>query len=196
MFKTLLSSVCAMLLSLGVSLSAQANWYLDGESSRLSFITTHNANVSNIHRFLVLHGKVERNGRAQLRIEMDSVNSAVPLRDERMRDVLFDFKHFPEAQVTAQIDLQPINDLANGAQLELHLPVTVSLRGKQHTYEAQLLATRLDERRFQVVTLEPLMLQAEDFGLQPELEALRKIAGLSAISFSVPVGAVLIFTAR
>lgn len=196
MFKTLLSSVCAMLLSLGVSLSAQANWYLDGESSRLSFITTHNANVSNIHRFLVLHGKVERNGRAQLRIEMDSVNSAVPLRDERMRDVLFDFKHFPEAQITAQIDLQPINDLANGAQLELHLPVTVSLRGKQHTYEAQLLATRLDERRFQVVTLEPLMLQAEDFGLQPELEALRKIAGLSAISFSVPVGAVLIFTAR
>ena len=196
MFKTLLSSVCALMLTLGVSLSAQANWYLDGESSRLSFITTHNANVSNIHRFLVLHGKVERNGRAQLRIEMDSVNSAVPLRDERMRDVLFDFKHFPEAQVTAQIDLQPINDLANGAQLELHLPVTVSLRGKQHTYEAQLLATRLDERRFQVVTLEPLMLQAEDFGLQPELEALRKIAGLSAISFSVPVGAGLIFTAR
>ena len=196
MFKTLLSSVCALMLTLGVSLSAQANWYLDGESSRLSFITTQNANVSNLHRFLVLHGKVERNGRAQLRIEMDSVNSAVPLRDERMRDVLFDFKHFPEAQVTTQIDLQPINDLANGAQLELHLPVTVSLRGKQHTYEAQLLATRLDERRFQVVTLEPLMLQAEDFGLQPELEALRKIAGLSAISFSVPVGAVLIFTAR
>ena len=196
MFKTLLSSMCALLLTLGVSLSAQASWYLDGESSRLSFITTHNANVSNIQRFLVLHGKVERNGRAHLRIEMDSVNSAVPLRDERMRDVLFDFKHFPEAQVTTQIDLQPINDLANGAQLELHLPVTVSLRGKQHTYEAQLLATRLDERRFQVVTLEPLMLQAEDFGLQPELEALRKIAGLSAISFSVPVGAVLIFTAR
>lgn len=97
---------------------------------------------------------------------------------------------------TSQIDLQPINDLASGAQLELRLPVTVSLRGKQHTYQAELLATRLDERRFQVVTLEPLMLQAEDFGLQPELETLRKLAGLSAISFSVPVNAVLIFTAR
>ena len=149
-----------------------------------------------MHRFLVLHGKVDRKGLAQLRIEMDSVNSSVPLRDERMRDVLFDFKHFPEAQISAQIDLQPINDLASGAQLELRLPVTVSLRGKQHTYQAELLATRLDERRFQVVTLEPLMLQAEDFGLQPELETLRKLAGLSAISFSVPVNAVLIFTAR
>ena len=196
MLKALFSSACALLLTLGVSLSAQANWYLDGESSRLSFITTQNANIANVHRFLVLHGKVDRKGQAQLRIEMDSVNSAVPLRDERMRDVLFDFKHFPEAQITTQIDLQPINDLASGAQLELKLPVMVSLRGKQHTYEAELLATRLDERRFQVVTLEPLMLQAEDFGLQPELETLRKLAGLSAISFSVPVNAVLIFTAR
>ncbi|HBP48436.1 MULTISPECIES: YceI family protein [Pseudomonas] len=196
MLKALLSSACALLLTLGVSLSAQANWYLDGESSRLSFITTQNANIADVHRFLVLHGKVDRKGLAQLRIEMDSVNSSVPLRDERMRDVLFDFKHFPEAQISAQIDLQPINDLASGAQLELRLPVTVSLRGKQHTYQAELLATRLDERRFQVVTLEPLMLQAEDFGLQPELETLRKLAGLSAISFSVPVNAVLIFTAR
>ena len=196
MLKALLSSACALLLTLGVSLSAQANWYLDGESSRLSFITTQNANIADVHRFLVLHGKVDRKCLAQLRIEMDSVNSSVPLRDERMRDVLFDFKHFPEAQISAQIDLQPINDLASGAQLELRLPVTVSLRGKQHTYQAELLATRLDERRFQVVTLEPLMLQAEDFGLQPELETLRKLAGLSAISFSVPVNAVLIFTAR
>lgn len=196
MFKTFLSAAGALLLTLGVSLSAQASWYLDGESSRLSFITTQNANVANKHRFLVLHGKVDRKGHAQLRIEMDSVNSAVPLRDERMRDQLFDFKHFPEAQITAQINLQPINELAPGAQVELRLPVTVSLRGKQHTYEAELLATRLDEQRFQVVTLEPLILQAEDFGLQPELETLRKSAGLSAISFSVPVNAVLIFTAR
>ncbi|MBP3934736.1 MAG: YceI family protein, partial [Pseudomonas sp.] len=92
MLKALLSSACVLLLILGVNLTAQANWYLDGESSRLSFITTQNANIADVHRFLVLHGKVDRKGLSQLRIEMDSVNSAVPLRDERMRDVLFDFK--------------------------------------------------------------------------------------------------------
>lgn len=76
------------------------------------------------------------------------------------------------------------------------MPVTVSLHGKEHSYSAQLLATRLDERRFQVVTLEPLMLRAEEFDLAPGLDALRKVAGLQSISLSVPVGAVLIFTAR
>jgi hypothetical protein len=113
-----------------------------------------------------------------------------------MRKELFEIQTFPEALITAQIDLRPINDLAPGAQLELRLPVTVNLHGKTHDYNAELLATRLDDRRFQVVTLEPLVINAEDFDLAPGLDSLRKVAGLSAISLSVPVGAVLIFTAR
>ncbi len=179
-----------------VSLSANANWHLDGESSRLSFISSKNGDTAEVHRFLVLHGKVDRKGAAELMIEMDSNNSGVPLRDERMRKDLFDYARFPEAKVRAQIDLRPINDLANGAQVELRMPLTVELHGKEHSYNALLLATRLDERRFQVVNQEPLMLRAEDFDLLPGVETLRKLAGLKSISPSVPVNAVLIFTAR
>jgi hypothetical protein len=73
---------------------------------------------------------------------------------------------FPKL-ITTQIDLRPINDLAPGAQLELRLPLTVNLHGQQHTYNTELLATRLDDRRFQVVTLEPVVINAEDFDLAP-----------------------------
>ncbi|UVJ43187.1 YceI family protein [Pseudomonas sp. LS1212] len=179
-----------------IALPAQANWYLDNESSRLSFVTTKNADVAEVQRFLVLHGKVDRKGVAEVQVEMESVSSGIPLRDERMRKDLFQVDTFPEAVIRAQLDLQPINDLAPGAQLELRLPLKVTLHGKEQTYNAQLLATRLDDRRFQVVTLEPLVLRAEDFDLAPGLATLRKFAGLKAISLSVPVGAVLIFTAR
>ncbi|OOG12036.1 YceI family protein [Pseudomonas sp. C9] len=196
MFNRFFSKHLAFLLLAGASLSAHADWYLDGESSRLSFVSTKNANISEVQRFLVLHGKVDPNGLAEVEVELESVNSGVPLRDERMRKQLFEIEKFPEALITAQIDLRPINDLAPGAQLELRLPLTVNLHGKTHEYNAELLATRLDDRRFQVVTLEPLVINAEDFDLVPGLEALRKLADLSAISLSVPVGAVLIFTAR
>ncbi|MHC8385910.1 YceI family protein [Pseudomonas sp. LB3P14] len=196
MFNRFLSKPLAFLLLASAALSAHADWYLDGESSRLSFISTKNTNISEVQRFLVLHGKVDPKGLAQVEVEVDSVNSGIPLRDERMRKDLFDIQVFPEALITAQIDLRPINDLAPGAQLELRLPVTVNLHGKKHEYNAELLATRLDDRRFQVVTLEPLIINAADFDLAPGLENLRKVAGLSAISLSVPVGAVLIFTAR
>ncbi|MGY2236943.1 YceI family protein [Pseudomonas gingeri] len=186
-----------LLALLGVlALPAQANWYLDNESSRLSFVTTKNADISEVHRFLTLHGKVDSQGGATLEVELESVNTGIPLRDERLRRDLFEIKTYPEARVTAQINVQPINDLAPGAQLELRLPLVVRLHGQEHSYNAELLATRLDDRRFQVVTLEPLVVHAEDFDLLPGLTTLRKVAGLSAISLSVPVGAVLIFTAR
>ena len=187
LFLALLAVVC---------LPAQANWYLDNESSRLSFISSKNGDISEVHRFLVLHGKVDRKGAAELEVELESVSSGIPLRDERMRKELFNVATFPEATIQAQLDLRPINNLANGAQLELRLPLRVTLHGKTHSYNAQLLATRLDERRFQVVTLEPVVLHAEDFDLMPGVAALRKAAGLASISLSVPVGAVLIFTAR
>ncbi|MBV7568430.1 YceI family protein [Pseudomonas sp. PDM27] len=196
MFKRSALRSLVFLLLTGAALSARADWYLDGESSRLSFVSTKNANVSEVQRFLVLHGKVDPQGLAQVEVELESINSGVPLRDERMRKELFQVERFPDALITTKIDLRPINDLAPGAQLELRLPLTVDLHGKQHEYNAQLLATRLDDRRFQVVTLEPLVINAEDFDLAPGLETLRKMAGLSAISLSVPVGAVLIFTAR
>ena len=196
MFNTSLLKPLALLLLATATLPAQAAWYLDNESSRLSFVTTKNTDVSEVQRFLVLHGKVDEKGAAQLEVELESINSGIPLRDERMRNDLFQIKTYPDAQINAQINLQPINDLATGAQLELRLPLSVTLHGKTQTYNAELLATRLDDRRFQVVTLEPLVLHAKDFDLLSGVETLRKAAGLDAISLSVPVGAVLIFTAR
>ncbi|ENG5083561.1 YceI family protein, partial [Pseudomonas aeruginosa] len=47
------------LICLGLALLAlpvQAAWYLDYESSRLSFISTKNATLSEVGRFLVMHG--------------------------------------------------------------------------------------------------------------------------------------------
>ncbi|WP_339511219.1 YceI family protein [Pseudomonas sp. RL_15y_Pfl2_60] len=186
----------AILLSLGIVLPAQAKWYLDNESSRLSFISTKNLDTSEVHRFLTLHGTVSDSGEASLRVELESVSTGVSLRDERMRSLLFDITKFPQAKVSAQLDIRPISTLAAGAQLELSLPLTLTLHGQSHSYQVELLATRLDDHRFQVVTLAPLVINAADFDLLKGLDALRKVAGLSAISRSVPVGAVLIFTHR
>ncbi|HSC84226.1 MAG TPA: YceI family protein [Pseudomonas sp.] len=188
--------LCTALIAACLALPAQATWYLDNESSRLSFISTKAGNLSEVHRFLTLHGQVDDQGAARMRIEMDSVSTGIPVRDERLRSVLFDVEHFAEAQIMAQLNLGLITDLAPGAQLELRLPIQVAIRGRKHGYMTELLATRLDDHRFQVVTLAPLVLNAEDFGLGDSVEALRKLARLQSISLSVPVGAVLIFTER
>ena len=86
MSKRSVTHTLALLLLAGASLSAQASWYLDGESSRLSFVSTKNANVSEVQRFLVLHGKVDPGGKAEVEVELESVNSRnmSVLRRERL----------------------------------------------------------------------------------------------------------------
>ena len=78
----------AFALLVAAAVPAHADWYLDNESSRLSFVTTKNTEIAEVHRFLVLHGKVDSKGAAQLEVELESVNSGIPLRDERMRNQL------------------------------------------------------------------------------------------------------------
>ncbi len=183
-------------LCFALALPAHADWQLDNESSRISFISTQTGNLSEVHRFLTLEGRVNDQGRVNLDIALDSVNTGIPLRDQRMRTLLFDIQQFPVARIEARVSLVAITQLAPGAQMELRLPVTVSLHGHEQTQNAELLVTRLDANRFQVVTLAPLILHAGDFGLAEGIEALRKLTAVRAISQAVPVGAVLIFVAR
>ncbi|MNO46069.1 YceI-like domain protein [compost metagenome] len=134
--------------------------------------------MAEVSRFLVMHGSVSDKGAARLSIELDSVSSGIPLRDERMREQLFASKDFPLAKIEAQLDLRPIVGLADGVQLEMRLPLSLTLHGQSRKYTAEVLVTRLDEHRFQVVTLSPLVVSAADFGLTAGVESLRKLAGL------------------
>ncbi|WP_437883015.1 YceI family protein [Pseudomonas sp. LRF_L74] len=191
-----MTKLYTFLIAACCALPVHADWYLDNESSRLTFISTKAGNQSEVARFLTLHGQIDEQGQARLRIELDSVSTGIPLRDERLREQLFEVSAFPEALVMATIRLAPITDLAPGAQVELRLPIQVQIHGRKHGYMADLLATRLDDNRFQVVTLAPLVLNVADFGLGESVEAMRKASRISSINPSVPVGAVMIFTSR
>jgi hypothetical protein len=184
-----------LLLAALFAVPAHAAWQLDAESSRLTFVTTKATSVAEVNRFRSLRGSVSDGGQVQLQVRLDSVDSGIPLRDERLRKQLFAVATFASAEISAQLDIAPVLTLAAGAQMELRLPLRVSLHGHNQRYNSELLVTRLDDRRFQVVTLAPLVLHAEDFGLAAGVATLRQLAGLSNISLAVPVSAVLIFTA-
>jgi hypothetical protein len=192
----LMLKLSAFLLAACAALPVHADWQLDNESSRLSFISTKATHITEVNRFRGLRGSVEDDGKVRLQVELETVETGIPLRDERVRKQLFEIARFAEAEISAQLDFAPLVALAPGAQLELRLPLLVNLHGHKQEYRSELLVTRLDDRRFQVVTLAPLVLNAADFGLAEGLESLRALAGLPAISLAVPVSAVLIFNAR
>ena len=195
-FNPLHLCVMAALLisSLGFTANAQAQWQLDNEASQLNFISTKATHIAESHTFTKLQGSVNDAGQANLTIDLASVETMIPIRNERMGTMLFEIASFPTAEFTAQVDLEAFNQLSVGATQDMALNGELSLRSTTLPLNTNVQIIKLDGNRVQVQTLKPIILNASSLSVVEGIEKLRNVAGLPSISHSVPVTFNLIFT--
>ena len=174
----------ALLLAFG---SAHADWQLDGEQSSLSFVSIKNIDIAESHRFARITGSLATDGQFQVVIALDSVDTAISIRDERMREFLFDTPNYPLALVTGQIEMAALSGLEVGHSINLDSSFELAMHGNTTTLAVKLEVTRLTAKQFLVLTRQPVLVNATLLGLGEGLEKLQQIAGLTAISKAVPV---------
>jgi len=173
--------------------AARAQWELDNDKSTVNFVSIKNDKVAEIHSFTSLVGYIGADGKVQLGIDLDSVETLIPIRNERMRELLFDTAKFPAANISAQVDPAILAATADGGVVTADLPVTLSLHGIEQTLIAPVVVVGEGDNRLRVLTSRPVLVNAVDFGLDSGITALREIAGLKAISVAVPVTLQLVF---
>jgi polyisoprenoid-binding protein YceI len=176
-----------------IALPASADWTLNNGQSNLSFISVKKGDVAEVHRFDQLNGSVDGTGNVELTIQLASVNTAIPIRDERMREMLFNTKAFPSADLTGKIDISEIIKLGVGGIIVSTLQGELTLHGQSRPVTTELVVARLAAHKLLVSSRKPLVLQADDYDLLAGVEKLREVAGLSSISKAVPVSFVLVF---
>lgn len=181
------------ILALFAGSLAHADWTLLNDQSRVNFVTTKAGNFAEAHYFRELSGKV-RDGIAQVTIELVSVDTAIDIRNERMRKLLFRTDLFPTAEVTTPVDLGGFEKLAPGDQMDTRAVLTVSLNGATQNIPMELVVSRLADDRMLVASRKPAIVNASQFQLAAGVEKLREVAGLPSISQSVPVTFLLTFT--
>jgi len=184
-------ALCTVLL-LG-TVTAQAQWQLDGSQSSLNFVSIKNDAVGEVHSFASLAGSIGADGNTDLVIDLDSVETLIPIRNERMREMLFETVKFPQARVSARVDPGILAAVAKGGVVSTELPLELALHGVQGKMNANLVVVGEGEGRVRVFSAQPLLLNAADFGLEAGVAALREVAGLKGISNSVPVTLQLLF---
>ena len=170
-----------------------AQWELDNGKSVVNFVSIKNDTVAEIHSFTSLVGYIGVDGKVQLGIDLDSVETLVPIRNERMRELLFETAKFPAANISAQVDPVLLAAAVNGGVVTADLPVTLSLHGIEQALTVPVVVVGEGDQRLRVLTARPVMVNAADFGLGAGVTALREIAGLKAISVAVPVTLQLVF---
>ena len=128
-----------------------------------------------------------------LTIDLASVETGIPIRDERMQAMLFDVGQFAQAKISGMLDLTRATQLELGETYTDTIKLTLSLHGIEKELNSRVQVTQLAGNKISVVALEPVLMNAADYKLAEAVEALREIAKLPSISLLVPVTYSLVF---
>lgn len=169
--------------------SKAQSWMLNPEYSNISIVTTKNNSISEVSSFNKFSGNIDANGQFNLSIDLASLETNIPVRNERIQKHLFQTDLYPTADIHTQ--LKP-EDLNNGVH---KLSFDVDLHGISGIISAEFMV--FEQNGNKVVTLhKPLVIRAADFGLENGITTLRNIAKLNSIDFTVPIHVVLSFAAK
>ncbi len=190
MKKTLIAGLTSVVLL--ASGSAWADWKLDNEYSRVNFVSVKKNKVGEAHRFTQLKGSLSDGGKLSVTIPLISVETAIPIRNERMQKLLFETKVFPTADISAKIDPKHFK-LKTGESKIIRASADVGLHGVNKMMETEVMISRLGNNKLLVASLKPIIIRPADFGLEAGVNKLMAVAKLPGITQSVPVNFVLTF---
>ena len=185
--KKTLAKITLFAMTTWAFLSANADWHLDPAASDLYFMSIKATHVGEVHSFDTLSGKVDEKGAASLTIDLASVATLIPIRDQRMRDMLFQVDRYPTATVDAQIELDTLVTMPTGSEIDIELEADLKFKENTSQIMTKVKVSKLNEQKITVRTIAPVVLSAGQLQVTEGLEKLREIAGLPNISFTIPV---------
>jgi polyisoprenoid-binding protein YceI len=189
-----LAPLTAAALALGIAAGpAAAGWTLDPARSHLAYVSIKAKDVGEVNTFKEMAGTITDEGQVTVSMFLDSVETLVPIRNERMREFLFQTTDYKEATLTAKVEPAVIAGMQPGQVSTITAEGNLSLHGQVQPMIVEMQAAKLDNGTVMVASTKPLIVDAAKFGLTDGVEKLREIAGLESISHAVPVTFVMTF---
>ncbi len=184
----MMAGLIAMLWSAG----GWADAVLVAEKSAIRFVSVKNASVAEVHHFSNLKGSINQEGRVNVNIPLVDVETNIPVRNERMREMLLEIASFASASIEADVELPALLAMDSGDYTSMNVFFELNLHGKTQMLSSKVSVARLGDE-LHVTTLAPLVINVASFDLADGVERLREAAGLKNIATAVPVTAILVF---
>ena len=185
MSRSFFVQAATLLITLVMTGSAHAGWNVTA-SSRVGFVSIKNNSIGENNVFEQVTGSISDVGHVAVSIDLTSVETGVGIRNERLQRMLFEVAKFPTATVQATLSASQLDALKTGSSVSETVKVTVSLHGMSVDKLAAL-SVGASEDGLRVTSTQPIVVTAKDFGLESGVAALQAIAGLNAISRSIPI---------
>ena len=183
-------------LSVAVLASAAPAWaeWQVADNSSIQFVSIKNNTIGEVSHFDMIAGTVGDQGAVEMRVALDSVETNIGIRNDRMKKMLFEVGLYPEAVITAQLSPEAMAVLGSSSGAAVPVVLQIDLHGQVVSKDAVLTVSVTDAGGFSAMTSQPILLSAAEFDLEDGVAALQSVAGLNAISRVIPVTLSLNFT--
>lgn len=168
-------------------------WQLDPRVSIVYMQTVKKNALFEVHQFNAVEGKIDRDAKANVKIELASINSTVDLRDVRMRFLLFEVFQFPFAEISAQLDRTKLQELASKTRIAYPLSLKVNMHGVVRDIETSVWVTRISDKSVSVATIKPIIVTAKSFNLENGVAKLAEAVGGIQIAAAASISFDLVF---
>jgi len=165
---------------------------LKKDVSQVNFISVKNEHIAEVHSFDEFSGTLSDEGNLKIEINLVSVNTLIPIRNERMQKMLFDVSTFAVATFVANIN-KSIIEMPIGTSKTVDIVGQLTIKGKTNDLSFSVSITSLADGQVSATTVKPTLINVSQFGLDDGIDALQKIAMLKSISKSVPLTFNVIF---
>ena len=172
---------------------AWAEWQV-ADNSGIQFVSIKNNTIGEVSHFDMISGTVSDQGAVELRVALDSVETNIGIRNDRMKKMLFEVGLYPEVVITAQLSPETMAVLGSSSGAVVPVVLQIDLHGQVVSKDAVLTVSATDAGGFSAMTSQPILLSAAEFDLEDGVAALQSVAGLNAISRVIPVTVSLNFT--
>lgn len=184
-----LAPVLALTLTCAPALAQDpfaGGWVLQPDGSTLGFQSVKNDTKVEQNSFATVSGEISDQGLATLRIELDSIDTKIDLRNVRMRFLFFETFKYPQATITAQIDPALLADLPTKRRMTLTLPYTLDLHGVKRDLTADVSVTVISDDLVDISSVGTIPIAAADFDLEGGVTKLQEAAKVKI----VPTGSI------
>lgn len=164
----------------------EGGWTLITEESSLTFQTIKNGSKLETSSFANFQGEVNESGDGQLRIQLDSVDTKVDLRNVRMRFLFFETFKYKEATVTTYVNPSALQKLDVSGRVTVPMTFVLNLHGLSQNLGTTAVVTKLAGGKFSVSSTSPISIATDMFGLE---EGVRKLEAAANVTI-VPMGSV------
>ena len=174
-----------------IPMAVQASWLVNPKNSIIQFDSTKilktGKKITEPNTLSSVKGRIDQQGRFDIDIDLDSLETHIPIRNDRVKKYFFHTERQRYAKIRGELSPKNLKLLNSfDGEVTTTQAFTLNINGVQLPVTGEFIFNHTDKNT-SIQSSKPIVLSIQDLHAESGLYKLIRLAGLDTISFEVPV---------